>query len=148
MLCIAHQDRRHERTREHQSPVSIRRILLLVAFVVAALLRFVAGMPFGFALLIPFVAWPVLGTLVTIDDDLAGGWSNPDGSVIPPWRQAPYWGQLCGGLALSAIGFAMDVRASARAAAFIGAVALALAVLSARLLGLRRHDRQLASPGA
>lgn len=34
---------------------------------------------------IGFAAWAFAGHLVTIDDDLSGGWSNPDGSISFPW---------------------------------------------------------------
>ena len=30
-------------------------------------------------------ALPLLGSIITIDDDLPGGWSNPDGDEPFPW---------------------------------------------------------------
>ena len=40
------------------------------------------------------VAWPLIGTLITIDDDLPGGWSNPDGKSVPEWRTLWWWADL------------------------------------------------------
>jgi hypothetical protein len=74
------------------------------------------GLSLGVSFLIFFVGWPLVGTLLTLDDDLAGGWSNPDGTVRPPWLEAPFWGQISAGLALSAIGFAADAGWQSRAA--------------------------------
>ncbi len=37
--------------------------------------------------LIGFSALVVVGHLVTIDDDFPGGWSNPDGSQLFPWKE-------------------------------------------------------------
>jgi len=83
-------------------------VLLGVAFAGAFTVHAFTSLGLGLSFLIFFVGWPVLGTLVTIDDDLKGGWSNPDGSVRPPWLQAPFWGQVIGGLALASVGAAVD----------------------------------------
>ena len=82
--------------------------LLAVAVGAAVTLHVYFGVSLGLALLIFFVGWPVLGTLITIDDDSKGGWSNPDGTVRPPWLQAPFWGQIIVGFALSSCGAAID----------------------------------------
>ena len=83
-------------------------ILLTVALTGALVAHFAFDLPLGFSFLLFFVGWPLGGTLITIDDDLAGGWSNPDGKVRPPWLEATFWGQISGGLAASAAGFAVD----------------------------------------
>ena len=83
-------------------------ILLAVVFTGVLVAHFAFGLLLGFAFLLFFVGWPLGGTLITIDDDLAGGWSNPDGTVKPPWLEPPFWGQIAGGLAASAAGFAVD----------------------------------------
>jgi len=57
---------------------------LLVA--VAAGLAIIVHWPIGVVTLVLLVAWPVLGTLITLDDDMPGGWSNPDGRQIPECR--------------------------------------------------------------
>jgi hypothetical protein len=83
-------------------------VLVSIALIGSAILHVAFGVSLGIALLIFFVGWPLVGTLITIDEDLPGGWSNPDGTVRPPWRQSPFWGQITAGLAISAIGFAID----------------------------------------
>lgn len=80
----------------------------MLAFAGALALRALLNVPLGFAFLVFFVGWPLVGTLITIDDDLKGRWSNPDGSVRPPWLQAPFWGQIIAGLVLSSAGGAID----------------------------------------
>jgi hypothetical protein len=63
--------------------------------VVAAIaLRFVVGLSSGVTLLVLLVGWPLVGTLVTIDDDFAGGWSNPDGKAVPEWKMLWWWADL------------------------------------------------------
>ena len=107
-------------------------VILLTAAVAGALVvHFTFDVPLGFALLLFLVGWPLGGTLITIDDDLPGGWSNPDGTVRPPWLEAPFWGQISGGLAASAAGFAVDFgwRSSQ------GLVALLVSVAAAFLAG-------------
>jgi hypothetical protein len=84
-------------------------VLLVSAFAGALAVHTFLDVRLGLAFLIFFVGWPLIGTLVTIDDDLKGGWSNPDGTVRPPWLQAPFWGQVLAGLALSSVGTAIDV---------------------------------------
>jgi len=56
--------------------------LLMLALTVG--LSSIFSLGFLWAFIIAF-AWPMLGTLVTFDDDLPGGWSNPDGSQKPPY---------------------------------------------------------------
>lgn len=52
---------------------------------------------------IGFSALVLLGHLVTIDDDLPGGWSNPDGTVPFPWRNLLIKGLVLVGLCLLAL---------------------------------------------
>ena len=82
--------------------------VLTVALAGSLVVHYTLGVPLGFALMIFFVGWPLGGTLITADDDLPGGWSNPDGSVRPPWLEAPFWGYIAAGLAVSAAGFALE----------------------------------------
>jgi hypothetical protein len=85
-----------------------RIILFGVALGIALSLRFLAQWSWFASLLVPLVGWPLGGTLVTIDDDFPGGWSNPDGTVRPPWLEAPYWGQIAVSASVCAIGGAVD----------------------------------------
>ncbi len=81
---------------------------LMVPFVGALIVNSAFSIGLGPSLLLLFVGWPVLGTIVTADDDLPGGWSNPDGTVPPPWKEYKFWGLLVGGATISGIGFAID----------------------------------------
>ena len=54
--------------------------------VVAVSVSIVARWPMGYVALALFIGWPLIGTLITIDDDLPGGWSNPDGKATPEWK--------------------------------------------------------------
>jgi hypothetical protein len=105
--------------------------LLAVAFGGALAVHLYFGLGLGLALLIFFVGWPLLGTLITIDDDMKGGWSNPDGAVRPPWLRIPFWGQSIAGLALASCGAAIDHGWNTQTGAIfwtVGVVGFALAV--------------------
>ncbi|MFP5213157.1 MAG: hypothetical protein ACLGPL_07230 [Acidobacteriota bacterium] len=60
-------------------------VLLLIVGTTLSLSYF-RGVPYIYTL-IGFSAWALLGHLVTIDDDVKGGWSNPDGSEPFPWLE-------------------------------------------------------------
>ena len=67
---------------------SIRRIGVPLAWVVgvAIALSQVFGVAYIYTLL-GLCAWAFVGHFVTVDDDLPGGWSNPDGKLPAPWTQ-------------------------------------------------------------
>jgi hypothetical protein len=115
----------------------LRAMLLLSAIGGSLFVHYTFRVPFGFSLLIFFVGWPIVGTLITIDDDLKGGWSNPDGTVRAPWLEAPYWGQIAGGLALSLGGFAVDAGWLSAGGVRLWCGAAAAAFLAAALLTRR-----------
>jgi len=73
------------------------------------IVHFAGGITWGISAFASFVGWPVVGTFITADDDLPGGFSNPDGTEIPPWRTALWWGQLSIGFAVSAFVAALDI---------------------------------------
>ena len=112
-------------------------VLLGVALGGAVAVHILFGIGLGFALLIFFVGWPVLGTLITIDDDLKGGWSNPDGTVRPPWLRAPFWGQVIAGLALSSCGAAIDYGWNTQTGAMFWAASVVGFVLSVPMIKKR-----------
>lgn len=61
-------------------------LLTLVTIVVAVALSLFWGVPYIFT----FVGSATLvlgGHIVTLDDDLAGGWGNPDGEQSFPWAE-------------------------------------------------------------
>jgi len=56
------------------------------------------------------VALPAIGLYATAADALPGGWSNPDGTVPPPWILREFWGEFLLRFSLSGMGFAIDYR--------------------------------------
>jgi hypothetical protein len=68
---------------------------------IAAVLTFYFHSPYIISLLI-LLGWSSLGQLVTLDDDLPGGWSNPDGDPSSA-RRAKIW--LCSTVATFAAVF-------------------------------------------
>jgi hypothetical protein len=79
-----------------------------MAATAALVLHFAVRLPWGVAALASFVGWPILGVLITVDDDLPGGWSNLDGKQRADWRRACFWGNLFAGLAVSAVAAGID----------------------------------------
>ncbi|HWK74397.1 MAG TPA: hypothetical protein VNQ81_09005 [Povalibacter sp.] len=69
-------------------PEKTKQWLKLAAIVAstAAVLSFLWRVPYIFTV-IGFSAWAFVGHLVTADDDMAGGWSNPDGVLPFPWQE-------------------------------------------------------------
>lgn len=61
-------------------------VLSAIVVITALSLSAVWGVPYVYTL-IGFSAWALLGHLLTVDDDMAGGWSNPDGSLPFPWME-------------------------------------------------------------
>jgi len=108
--------------------------LLAVAVGIALVLRLLLHWSWFISLFVPFVGWPLGGTLVTIDDDLRGGWSNPDGTVRPQWLQSRFWGQIAAGIALSALGAAFDAGWQSVDAKAWGLTFLATALLAGLLI--------------
>jgi hypothetical protein len=52
----------------------------------AVLLSLIWEVPYLYTM-IGFAVWAFVGHLITIDDDVTGGWSNPDGSTPFPWAE-------------------------------------------------------------
>lgn len=63
-------------------------LVVLIAFIIGAALALSAlwDVPYIYTL-IGFAAWAFIGHVVTADDDVEGGWSNPDGSQPFPWLE-------------------------------------------------------------
>jgi len=59
-------------------------IVLTMYCLIAAFLSLIWKVPFLYTA-IGFAVWAFGGHLITIDDDLPGGWSNPEGSIPFPW---------------------------------------------------------------
>ena len=89
------------------------------------------------------VVLPLIGFLITVDDDMPGGWSNSDGKVRAPWLYWENWAEVASRGAISGIGFAID-------AGWHWAEALPFWIAGAAGLGItaaihRRVDRRPAS---
>ena len=85
-------------------------------------------------MLIFLVGWPVAGLLITLDDDLPGGWSNPDGRSPPPWTYREFWGEILLRAALSGVGFAVDALPDVLQAAIWCALSLAGSAVSIAII--------------
>ena len=111
---------------------------------IGLVLRFTGGgSPVGWSMVALLVLFPLIGVLITIDDDLPGGWSNPDGNVRPPWLCWENWAEVGTRGAISGIGFAID-------AGWYTAQALLFWILAAAGVGAtvalhKRIDRHVAS---
>jgi hypothetical protein len=107
----------------------------IASAVVTAALHWLLGIQIGFSALIAFLGWPILGAVVTADDDLPGGFNNPHGKATPAWETAAFWGSLFGGCAVVCLAFLVQVGF---ALYFLPAAAV-FALASAILL-YRAHD--------
>jgi hypothetical protein len=61
-------------------------IMLVIVCLTAVFLSWMWKVPYLYTA-IGFAAWAFAGHLITIDDDLPGGWSNPNGDIPFPWAE-------------------------------------------------------------
>jgi hypothetical protein len=61
--------------------------------VIAAVISIATRWPTGVIALALFIGWRVIGTLVTLDDDMSGG-SDPDGKAVPEWKTLAWHEEL------------------------------------------------------
>ncbi|MBW8897347.1 MAG: hypothetical protein JF619_04365 [Massilia sp.] len=61
-------------------------IMLAMVCSTAVLFSLIWKVPYLYTV-IGFAVWAFVGHLITIDDDVPGGWSNPDGSIPFPFTQ-------------------------------------------------------------
>jgi hypothetical protein len=106
----------------------------VLASVVTMILHFVVGLSFGASAFAAFLGWPLVGTLVTADDDLPGGWSNPDGDLTPPWRTTLFWGQMAVGGSVSALVTGFESGVHTRTGVAFSLVGLVCGLLAVALL--------------
>jgi len=102
-------------------------------------LHFATGLGWGLSAFACLVGWPLVGTLVTADDDLPGGWSNPNGTIPPPWRTAAAWGQLSVGFAISAFFAAFEAGLRTSVGDGFASAGAAASVLAFVLLRRSQH---------
>ena len=53
---------------------------------IAVILSLIWAVPYLYTA-ISFAIWALVSHMITIDDDLSGGWSNPDGKISFPWAK-------------------------------------------------------------
>jgi hypothetical protein len=81
----------------------------VIGLLLGLVLRHVGGgEPVGFTMLAIMVVLPLIGLVVTIDDDLSGGLSNPDDKQPGLWREWESWADIGARAAVTGIGFAID----------------------------------------
>jgi hypothetical protein len=77
-------------------------VLLVVVASTAVVLSLTLAVPYIFTMT-GFAGWVFIGHVVTIDDDLRGGWGNPDGRQPFPWvalgSKAAIFSGLCWAIA-------------------------------------------------
>jgi hypothetical protein len=119
-------------------------ITAVIGLVLGLVLRFTSGgSPVGWSMVATLVGLPLIGLLITIDDDLPGGWSNPDGNVRAPWLHWENWAEVASRGAISGIGFAVDAGWYTAQAIPFWIVSAAGFALTAALH--KRIDRQIAN---
>lgn len=59
-------------------------VIVATSCLIAVLLSLILSVPYLYTA-IGAAIWTFGGHLITIDDDVAGGWNNPDGSRRFPW---------------------------------------------------------------
>lgn len=84
-------------------------IFILTAVVLVAVLRFYFDISWFLSILAIFVGWPMIGNIITIDDDLKGGWSNPDGKARPEILTGAFWAKISAGIACAFAGAGIDL---------------------------------------
>jgi hypothetical protein len=104
---------------------------------------FAAELSVRWAALIAFVGWPLVGTALTIDEDLPGGWSNPDGKTRPGWLTPRSWAPVAVGFSVASFIAAADSGLGSNS--FIVLVGLGV-VFGVVALVLARHSRHDANP--
>ena len=86
------------------------------------------------------IGWPLGGTLITIDDDYPGRWSNPDGKFVREWLTPWWWADLLlvrGSLVAAAFGAEEALAGHFAADTLAATVLMAVVGMSLFLRGLR-----------
>ena len=116
--------------------------VIAVTFLVASLLAVVAhfgyGWSFGLVSLLIVLGLPMFGLLITLDDDLPGGFSNPDGDVPPPWHFREFWGEIILRASLGSVGFAVEYGWTTRESG----LSICFAAAGSLMGGFLMHQRQ------
>lgn len=116
--------------------------LIGVMLCVAVLARVFLVLPAWVVLAALVIGWPLLGTLITIDDDMIGGFSNPDGKAVPEWKTLWWWSDLIlvrGALVLCVYVVEQALAGHFAAAPLASALAMACVGLPVFRRGVRRE---------
>jgi len=124
---------------------SFRRYVTIISVVlaVAVALRVFLEVLSWLTLAALIVAWPLVGTLITIDDDLPGGWGNSDGKSVPEWKMLWWWADLLlvrGALVVFAFVTEQALAGKFAVAHLVAAVAMVGLGLPVFLRGVRRES--------
>lgn len=109
-------------------------LFLLASTIITALLHWLCDIGIGWSALLAFLGWPILGTIVTADDDLPGGWSNPDGTRTPDWQIPEFWGGMLGRGAIVCVAFLAQLGLGAPSVAYFVSAGVFSAVMSVYLM--------------
>lgn len=116
--------------------------------VVALAISLIANWPLGVVSLCLFIGWPIVGTLITIDDDFVDGWSNPDGKTIPEWKTLNWHVEILfcrGSLVLTA--FSIQFREEVKLAMLFLVLAIIVGTIGfAKMLPLLKNESSRSSP--
>lgn len=118
---------------------------LAVQLAITLSVYFIFDVSLGYTALAVFVGWPMVGTIVTADDDLPGGWSNPDGTAPPPWVTAWFWGLLALRVSIAMLAFVVERLLSGSDIGTVLALTVGSAVLAAVLLWKETSHAQASS---
>ena len=122
----------------------VRRYLITlgVLLAIAAGVKILVGFPTWAVAAVLLMGWPLGGTLITIDDDLPGGWSNPDGTSVPEWKMLWWWADILlvrGALVLLVFATEEAVAGNFALMAVISAAAMAALGVPTFLRGVRKE---------
>jgi hypothetical protein len=124
---------------------ALRRYFILLCVLVTASLALNLVLPWPLTATVAAlsVGWPIAGTIITIDDDFPGGWSNPDGKSTPEWQTATWWADiiLCRGT-FAVLAAAFDARADIPMSVALIATAVVMAAIGFPIVvkSLRLYD--------
>ncbi|MES1191806.1 MAG: hypothetical protein ABUS47_12095 [Steroidobacter sp.] len=117
--------------------------IICVMIAVAVAFRLLLDIPSWFTLAGLIIAWPLVGTLITIGDDLPGGWSNLDGKSVPEWRRLWWWADLLlvrGALVVGSFAAEQALAGRFFIAPLVTALVMASIGLPLLLRGIRRDN--------
>jgi len=120
----------------------VRMLIILTGFALCCGLAIQLGLGisvFGPVMMLLLVLFPIVGVLITIDDDLPVGSNEGTGRPRAAWRYWENWADLAIRGSLSGVGFAIDAGRQAQLSVFLMIVG-AFAVFALVLFGGRIYS--------